>query len=70
MDYTPEELREAFDGEHTDGRILVHACASAWEADRKRLDKLADFIRKSCYKHGGGDDACSCDWLDRALAPD
>ena len=67
---TPERLRYEADwhlGHPCAGPM--NAAASAWEADRKRLGALAALIRKSCHKHGGGDDACSCHWLERTLAP-
>ena len=37
------------------------------EALERDRDKLALFIRGNCYKHGRGDDACSCEWLEETL---
>ena len=48
--------------------VLIDAHANAWKARERVLNALARFIRDSCYKHGRGDDACSCDWLDETLA--
>ena len=65
--YTPASLRVAFIDTGYGGPIAsLHAYA--WEARERVLDALAEFIRDSCYRHGCGDDACSCDWLDETLA--
>jgi len=68
---TPNMLRAEADVErlagHRSQAAWIDEAASDWEADRKRLGKLADFIRGNCYKHGRGDDACSCEWLEETL---
>ena len=68
---TPETLRNFVSRKMTDdwygGEELLDM-ADAWEARERVLDALSGFIRDSCYKHGRGDDACSCDWLDETLA--
>ncbi len=32
-----------------------------------QVARMAEHIRNSCYKHGNGDDACCCEWLQESL---